>query len=237
MLARDQIATSLFPLLLAGLLAAMTFWLERAARPPTTGMDGKTRHDPDYMVDNFSVRRFGVDGQLQNTLRAEHMRHFPDDDSTLVRRPDLTYHRLPPTQVTAREGYLNSGATEIKLADNVVVTRGAAQGKPASVLSTSLLYAYPEEETAHTHVPVTITQGQSTVRGSGLKADNKTALYILDGPVNGTFYRQGGNVLAAAAPIAKPTASPAVAKPKQKTNRKTQRAKPAKPRPNHGSKS
>jgi lipopolysaccharide export system protein LptC len=190
MLARDNIATSLFPLLLACLLAGMTFWLERAARPPMTGMDGKTRHDPDYMIENFSLRRFGPEGSLQHTLRADHLRHFPDDDSTLVLKPELTYHRTPETHVSAQKAYLDSGATHVKLVDDVVITR-AGINKPKTVLTTQVLDAFPDDETASTDAPVTITQGQSNVRGSGLRADNKVAQYVLTGPVNGIFYRNG----------------------------------------------
>ncbi len=188
MLARDNMATSLFPLLLAGLLAALTFWLEQAARPPLTGMDGKTRHDPDYIIDNFTVRRFGPDGVLQHTLHADHMRHFPDDDSTLVLKPTLTYHRTPTTNVSAQKAYLDSGAKHIKLVDDVVIAR-AGIGRPETVLTTQMLDTVPDAETASTDTPVTIAQGQSNVRGSGLRADNKIDQYVLTGPVNGIFYR------------------------------------------------
>lgn len=190
MLARDNFATSLFPLLIAGLLAAMTFWLERAARPPVTGMEGKTRHDPDYSVDNFTVRRFGPEGFLQHTLHATHMRHFPDDDSTLVLDPELTYHRTPETRVSAQKAYLDSGAKHIQLVDDVMVRR-AGSNKPETVLTTHVLDVTPDDETASTDAPVTITQGQSNVRGSGLRADNKIGLYVLSGRVNGLFHRNG----------------------------------------------
>ncbi len=190
MLARANFATSLFPLLLAGLLAAMTFWLERAARPPATGMDGKTRHDPDYIVDNFTVRRFGPEGFLQHTLHAAHMRHFPDDDSTLVLKPELTYHRTPETHVSARQAYLDSGAKHIKLMDDVIIQR-AGTNKPETILTTQVLDVTPDNETASTNAPVTITQGQSNVRGSGLRTDNRIGQHVLTGRVNGIFHRNG----------------------------------------------
>ena len=209
------------------LLAAMTFWLERAARPPTTGMDGKARHDPDYLIDNFTVRRFGVDGFLQHTLQADHMRHFPDDDSTLVLKPKLTYHRTPETHVSAQKAYLDSGATHVRLVDDVVITR-AGINKPGTVLTTPLLDAFPDEETASTDAPVTITQGASQVRGSGLRADNKTAQYVLTGPVNGIFHRNSITpALASTAPVAakapaatkRTTKKPSKAAKKQSTSR------------------
>ncbi len=225
MLARDNFATSLFPVLLAGLLAAMTFWLERAARPPMTGMDGKARHDPDYLIDKFSVRRFGPEGFLQHTLHADHMRHFPDDDSTLVLKPELTYHRTPETHVSAQKAYLDSGATHVKLVDDVIIRR-AGLNKPGTVLTTQVLDAFPDEETASTDAAVTITQGQSNVRGSGLRADNKVAQYVLTGPVNGIFYRKGTSpAIVLPPPVqAAPTVTKRNAKKsKQKSNSRTKR--------------
>lgn len=223
MLARENLATSLFPLLLAGLLAAMTFWLERTARPPMSGMDGKTRHDPDYLVDNFTVRRYGPEGLLQHTLNADHMRHFPDDDSTLVLKPTLTYHRTPETHVSAQKAYLDSNAAHVKLLGDVIIRRTGV-GKPETVLTTETLDAIPDDETAATDAPVTITQGQSSVRGGGLRADNKIAQYVLTGPVNGIFYRNGNAsafVSSASSSISpSPAKAPATTKPKP--------AKPAK---------
>lgn len=198
-------ATTLFPLILAGLLAGMTYWLELTSRAPVGANDGKSRHDPDYLVEDFHVRRFGPEGALQHTLHALLMRHYPDDDSTVVISPDLTYHRTPPTHVTAREARLDSGAKHVELIDDVRVARGSVAGKPETVLTTTRLDAYPDEETAATKAPVTITQGQSKVHGSGLQADNKTAIYVLEGPVHGIFHRNPGTApaveKAAAAPL------------------------------------
>ena len=38
-------------------------------------------------------------------------------------------------------------------------------------------------------MPVTITQGRTNVTGSGLEANNKTQIYVLEGPVHGIFHR------------------------------------------------
>lgn len=222
MLGRDNIASSLFPLLLAGLLAAMTFWLERAVRPPMTGMDGKTRHDPDYLIDNFTVRRYGPEGLLQHTLHASHMRHFPDDDSTLVLKPSLTYHQTPESHVSAQKAYLDRDAVHVKLVDDVVIRRTGIN-KPDTVLTTAVLDAVPDEETASTDAPVTITQGQSNVRGNGLRADNKVAQYVLTGPVNGIFHRNNTTPASISPPPSK--AAPALTKSKPAKKKTTSRSK------------
>lgn len=213
---RANPAATLFPLLLAALLAGLSYWLELTTRQQTTGNDGKSRHDPDYIIEKFELRRFDPQGNLQHTLVADLMRHYPDDDSTVVFAPRLTYHRTPPTLVSSREARLDSEGKHVELLDDVRVTRAGTAGKPDTVLTTSRLHAYPDDEIAKTNVPVTITQGQTNVNGSGLNADNKTSIYVLEGPVRGVFFRNGGSP-AKAQPAAVPAAVPkATAKPTTK---------------------
>jgi lipopolysaccharide export system protein LptC len=218
---RANPAATLFPLLLAGLLAGMSYWLELASRAPTITNDGKSRHDPDFIVKNFEVRRFDPQGNLQHTVVADLMRHYPDDDSTVVLSPRITYHRNPPTFINAREAQISSKGEHVTLIDDVRVTRTGVSNQPDTVLTTTRLEAWPDDEIAKSNVPVTITQGQTNVRGSGLSVDNKTSFYTLDGPVQGVFFRKGS--AATVAPAAqKPAVKPASkSKPKAKSKPKS----------------
>lgn len=232
---RANPVATLFPLLLAGLLAGMSYWLELTSRAPLDKNDGKSRHDPDYIVERFEVRRFDKQGNLQHTVVADQMRHYPDDDSTVVMSPRLTYHRAPPTFVVAREAQISSGGEHVELIDDVRVTRAGLAGKPDTVLTTTRLDAWPDDEIAKSSVPVNITQGQSHVEGSGLSADNKTSIYVLEGPVQGVFFRDGGSSdraqpAATPQPTAKPVTQPA-AKPKNKAKPAAKRPAKAKAKP------
>lgn len=189
MRAGAPVGTSLFPLVIAGLLAGLTWWLAVASRPGGIPDDGRARPDPDYFVENFEVRRYGPDGVLQHTLRAERLTHYPADDSSVVLAPDLTWHRVPLTRVTAREGRVDGEGEHVELLGDVQVTRGATRGKDATVLTTSRLDVWPDKEVAANREPVTIVQGKSEVHGSGLHADNKISTYVLEGPVRGIFHR------------------------------------------------
>jgi lipopolysaccharide export system protein LptC len=229
-------AATLFPLILIGSLAGVSYWLDFASRAPTGRNDGKTRHDPDYIVENFELRRFDPEGARQHTLRAPLMRHYPDDDSTVVLSPELTYHRAPTTQVSAREAKVDSQAKHVELIDDVRVTRRGVAGKPDSVLTTSHLDAYPDEEIATSNMPVTITQGPTNVTGSSMKANNKTQIYVLEGPVHGIFHRNKSTVVAQTTALPVPTvnASPPVPKPatitQPKPKKKPQASRPPKAR-------
>lgn len=229
-------AATLFPLILIGSLAGVSYWLDLASRPPTGPNDGKTRHDPDYIVENFELRRFDPEGARQHTLRAPLMRHYPDDDTTVVLSPELTYHRVPITQVSAREARVDNQARHVELIDDVRVTRRGVAGKPDSVLTTSHLHVYPDDEIATTKEPVLITQGLTNVTGSGLEANNKTQIYVLEGSVHGIFHRN--NVVVArtsATPVPAVNASPPAPKPatatKPKPKKKPQASRQPKVKP------
>lgn len=227
-------AATLFPIILIGLLAAMTYWLDMTSRKQDAAGNGMARHDPDYYVERFEVKHFDKDGRLQHTLQAERMTHYPDDDSTLVKVPHLTYHREPPTYVTAREALVGTKGEHVNLSGDVRVTRDGTHGNPPTLLTTERLEAFPDEEIARTDAPVQIVQGPSQVTGSGLSANNLTSHYVLEGPVHGVFFRKGKPQPPAASdttPVPAVTAVPAApravpAKPKAKP-RTVAKPKPA----------
>ncbi|HTJ97079.1 MAG TPA: LPS export ABC transporter periplasmic protein LptC [Rhodocyclaceae bacterium] len=181
-------STALFPLAIMITLASLTFWLERATQADLGNVAAK-RHDPDYIVEHFTVKRFGLQGELQNTLRADRMVHFPDDDSTDVTNPDMTYHTGRPTHITAEQASVDSGGKTIILNKNVKVVHANAKG-PATEIRSSTLTVLPDDEIARTAAPVTITQGTSIVHGRGMEANNKTQISVLYGRVQGTIESQ-----------------------------------------------
>lgn len=184
--------TTLLPLALLAILAALTFWLERVTQG--TVVDGsKARHDPDFFVENFSVRRFNPEGMLQHTLHSRKMLHYPDDESTDLVAPRLTYHRAPPTRVSSDTAWLDRDGKHVRLDGNVRVVRGNTNGGPETVLSTSVLHAVPDDEVAHTDAPVTITQGMTVIKGTGLHTDNKTQISVLSGRAHGIIYNKEAN--------------------------------------------
>ena len=79
-------AARLFPLVLMLALALLTFWLERTVREEQAH-PSQRRHDPDYRVEKFVVTKFNAAGDLESTLSAAEMVHYPDDDSTELVAP------------------------------------------------------------------------------------------------------------------------------------------------------
>ncbi len=182
--------THLLPLLLLTLLAALTFWLEKATQFDERPNDGKARHDPDFIVENFTVNRYNVSGRLQYVLKAPKMLHYTDDDSTEVGSPALKYFgedRL--TRVTAGAAWLGKEGKEVRLSGGVRVVREATAESPELVMTTAEMLVYPDDHIARGSLPVTITQGRSILTGTGFETDDKTHIFKLAGRARGTFYR------------------------------------------------
>ena len=120
-----------FPLILLSLLALLTFWINNTVQPTLPKIDGSSRHDPDYIMSNFVTTQTDINGSLQYKLAAVEMKHFPDDDSTNLLRPRYTQFTQdkPYTQVESLHGFVSSNGEDVKLVNNVKVTRQAFAGK------------------------------------------------------------------------------------------------------------
>ena len=61
--------TRVLPLALMFSLAALTFWLERAVREEEPRPAAR-RHDPDYLVTNFTTTSYDREGATESMLSA-----------------------------------------------------------------------------------------------------------------------------------------------------------------------
>lgn len=184
---RRSRTAALFPLGLMALLAAGSFWLYRATQVGEAAPDGNHRHDPDSMVSNFFVSRLDDQGNLQQTLQAALMLHYPDDDSTVIYGPNYTWLRNPPTHISAQKAGLDKGGKHVLMTGNVHVVRDAGAGLPRAELFTERLYAVPDDETATTDAPVILKQGNSVLQGVGLSINNLSGFSTLGGRVHGVI--------------------------------------------------
>lgn len=174
--------SALFPLSILFVLAALTFWLRYATELPEPRRDGKHRHDPDYIVTDAIVRKLNQAGELQYTLKAADIRHYPDDDSTDLTRPDVVYvhPRKPTLTMGSDRGHLNRDSEQIDLYGNVRIHRAASAREDAMTATMPELTILPDDEKAFTKSPVLITKGKSWMKGVGMQIDNREQTYILE---------------------------------------------------------
>lgn len=181
--------TAWFPLLLLAVLAALTFWLDRAVQFQAGAHNGSARHDPDYIIDRLSAMRMAPDGNIKYTLAAEKMTHYPDDDSTHLHMPKFVSMATPkaPVTITSREALVSKDGDDVFFKNNVRVVRDAHAGKSELVMETSFLHLIPDMNIAKTDQPVTITDANTIVRSIGLEFNNETRILKLQSRVRGTY--------------------------------------------------
>ena len=174
--------SALFPLSLLLVLTGLTFWLRYATELPQTKHDGKLRHDPDYIVTDAILRKIDLTGRLKYTLSATDIRHYPDDESTDMLKPNLVHFqpRKPPVTMSAGRGHMSKDGEKVDLYDNVRIRRSASAQYEELTAYTPELTVLPDVEKAFTKSPVLITQGKSWMKGVGMQVDNRAQTYLLE---------------------------------------------------------
>ncbi len=185
-----RLTTAMMPLLLVGMLAAVTFWLDRLVHTSASGPWNVTRHEPDYIVDKLSGVRLGGNGAASYTLSAERMMHYPDDDSTLLTAPRFVSYGSSAqvaVTVTASEAVVSSNGDHVYFQDDVRVTRAAHAGGSELVMRTTFLHVVPDHHVARTDRAVSIADAAMTVSAVGLEMDSETRVIKLLSSVRGTY--------------------------------------------------
>ena len=187
---------AVLPLAILLLLAMLTFWLDRTVELNSTKTASPLTHEPDYVVDNFVIKRLSDAGAPRYLLSSKRMLHFPDDDSSHLELPKLVQGQpgQTETRVTAKRGVVSADGKEVKLYESVELFK-AGEKTPQSQTSdmrvrTEYLRVVPDEDKADTPQRVVIEQGKTVLSGTGMAFDNRYRKIELQSAVTGTFERQ-----------------------------------------------
>jgi lipopolysaccharide export system protein LptC len=177
------------PIVLLVGIGGFTFWMERAAQteaaPKKSSAEGA-----DFWAERFTLRRYGPDGKLQNTLTATQLTHESAGESSIVLTPKLVYAGDRHTTITAARAQLKKDGSRVELIQDVRIDRGAgATGNEPLTIRSEQMTIYPDQERAEGKVPVRIAQPKSIVSGGNFTSDNKTGISVLQGGVRATLQR------------------------------------------------
>jgi len=180
--------TPLLPLALMTLLAVLTLWLQYAVREGA-GESRPPGHEPDAIVENFTVQNLDAAGKLQYTFSAPKMQHFADDGSGEVLYPRVVQIAAEGGNfiTTANRGTINREGEEAFLYGNVLVMREATPEEPELRARTEFLHVLAGQGILHTDQTVTITDGRSTLTGVGMIVNKAKQQFTLQSQVRGTF--------------------------------------------------
>ena len=139
------------PALLLGALVAMTYWLDAQVRAPAPKFDGSGRHDPDITIQNFKATSLDDKGRIHQALIARAARHYPDDDSTDLEGPEITFNDpgKPRLTVTADKASVSGDR------DHVAFT-GTRQGRARCVVG----YRERRAHDDHQRIPARHAEGR-----------------------------------------------------------------------------
>lgn len=180
--------TRLFPLALMLSLALLTLWLEHTVRVEETHPSLR-RHDPDYLVTNFTTTTYNNHGDAETVLAAAQMVHYPDDDSTELLAPRLVQAKPAEPRLTVRadRGALSREGDEIFLYDNVVLVREADSLRPEGRMTTSFLHIVRDRSLVLTDREVLFEEDGRSLAGRGMEYHNETRELFLRSNVRGQF--------------------------------------------------
>lgn len=179
--------THSLPILLMLLLGGMSLWLKQTIEGPVSGPRQEIHHEPDAMVDRFSVTRLDEHGRPELRLSADRMVHYSDDDSTELKAPQLSKNEAEATlSVRADRGLVTRDYDQAYFYDNVRLTRQSGADQPGLQVATQYLHVAIRQDLLTTDKPVTITQGQSVLSGTGMEYDRKSGRLSLLSDVKAT---------------------------------------------------
>jgi lipopolysaccharide export system protein LptC len=189
-------ASTYLPVLLMGLLAMGTWWLVKntplfeAQRPPEA-----PRHEPDYTMAHFTVRRFDAQGELRTQVRGDQARHYPDTDLLEVDNVRLRAIGLKGeiTTAEANRGWSNHDGSELRLQGEAVVERAATELEPAVVFHGESLLALVKAQQVESKEPVTIDRAEMHVVADTMHYDHQTHVAQTQGRVHATFTGAGNH--------------------------------------------
>lgn len=192
--------TTWSPVLLLGSLAALTYWLNAQVQSPPPRIDGTSRHDPDFYIENFRAVSFDADGRVRQSLAASRAEHYPDDESVDFFSPvlALTDPGQPRMSIVAEGGTVSGDRETVTFRGNV---RGVRDALPASAaagngpagqvtFTADSLRVVPKKGRAETDGPVTIEEPRGIIHGVGMVLDNEARTMKLKSGVHGTLSPQ-----------------------------------------------
>ncbi len=163
---------SALTLLLVAAAALLSWWLYQQVQQDRPRSDGSQRHDPDAFVDDVDLSSLDASGRLTSRLWAKHMQHYPDDDSTTLDMPVMDLYRPdePPWHLSAKQGWVKSGGSEVLLQNDVIIHRpGTTALRPVDI-ETRKLRIFPDRSYAETDVAITYRSTGLEVHSIGMRA-------------------------------------------------------------------
>jgi lipopolysaccharide export system protein LptC len=168
-------------------LAGVSQWLRYLVEPQP--LRGPERHEPDYTMENFTIKSMGQTGLPEHLMRAITLVHYPDDDTTEFSKPHITVFQedRAPWQIHADQGWLAGDRKSTLLRGEVLIENpGTSAGRSVHLVTRDLRIVM-DDEYAETDQAITIRGKSSIIKGVGMRAHLKEGRLYLLSQVRGSY--------------------------------------------------
>jgi lipopolysaccharide export system protein LptC len=156
--------------LAAGVAQLLLWWMG----PPTKPNDFVGPPRSGYVLYNARMWSYNPEGQLAFRMQAPHLDRRDEDETLYINSPvfDISSRKpgVPDWHGDSLYGWVDKSGTLIKLQGPVHMQRPAYAGNAPTNLVTSDATVWPKENRMVTDAPAQMTQGDSRMNGTGMRA-------------------------------------------------------------------
>lgn len=152
--------------------AAVSWWLVQYEGPAVRPVAKSGPREIDYYITGLDVTRMTGAGQPAHRLRADHLRHFTDDDTTELQRPHLTVFQgeAPPWEIDSERAWISADGSLVLLSGEVLIERAGDAGTRPMRMLTRELRVQPHEDYAETDEKVRVESEADWLDAVGMQA-------------------------------------------------------------------
>ncbi|MCQ9615562.1 LPS export ABC transporter periplasmic protein LptC [Paenalcaligenes niemegkensis] len=168
---------ALVSILLLIVLVGGTWWAaDYTQRAIEVDPARRATHEPDSWAQHFTLVRSNELGIAINRLEGDYMLHYPDDDSYEITVARAVGNRAnsPITVATSDTAVMDQDGARITMQGNAHVHRLPDAERKALDVNSEILIVLPDEDVVYTDIPAVVVNGNSTMRGKGMRYDNNT---------------------------------------------------------------
>ncbi len=185
----DRLTLSL-PLIVMGLLALGSWWLVRSMPQLLNApADKPVRQDPDYRLENFTLKSFDASGRMTREVGGTQARHFPAVDELHIDQIRVFAQSETGARLNAQalRGVATGDGTRVTLTGQASAIREADAQSPRIEVQGHQLVAMVKEDRLLSSYPVKITRDQDVFTAQTLDFNSRSGEYLLAGRVRGTL--------------------------------------------------
>ncbi len=166
-------------------LGSIAIWQWRLRQVPPVEAPQRS----DYILRDFDLTTLDKDGNESFTVVGPYLQRDVGGRSLSLVQPRFSFPDQDAGRWQARSdsAWVSPGADEVHLLDQVEMVGPPSEAGLRTRFETDKLVVLPDADQARTDHRVTITQGDSILAGTGLRADMKAKRFQLQNDVKGRY--------------------------------------------------